>query len=598
MKELYECINCNTIADIDKFKDVECDGDINGICPKCKKYVIMLDNPLNIKNIEDSKLYDTIYEVQVTYDGTIRVDNGSSGRFYGYETVYVLANDEYEAKSISRNYTNGPSKENMSNYYGDLNPDFEEVVRDDAYRFYEVTEYIEEEIKESKKEIKIDTSDLNKEQQTIHDDILKVVKDSINNPIDNLIGSYAFYDHRMCSLQGGAGTGKSFLTSRLVKSLINQNLNITMTAPTHQATRVIKEMCTNNNLDVKAKTIHSYLKLKMKIDYKTGKQVLETSDKEIDKTDVLLIDESSMIDELLMGFIKEAVQQNIVKFVLFIGDTAQANPIGSKQSSLEVKNKYTLKTIVRQAKGNPIISLATVIRTCIEKKQYPSKDKIISLIKKFQDTKEISVYDDFNLFMTHYFEDTLDRIVLGYTNNKAVSYNGTIRTVLKGSNLPNILENEAVIFQEAHSEDEKMIHMNNEIVTVNSIEDCYNEEYDINYHLCHDVSLDNEVRTFNIISKEDELKWKKYLKSLADRAKEAKYVEKKFLWEAFWKAKGFIQETKFVYSQTTSKSQGDSFDSVYIDFNDIFNDYSEPDDIFRLLYVAITRSKNTLTILI
>lgn len=40
----YECIKCNHIAYAMEFEDVECDGDIMGICPNCKQYAVLINS--------------------------------------------------------------------------------------------------------------------------------------------------------------------------------------------------------------------------------------------------------------------------------------------------------------------------------------------------------------------------------------------------------------------------------------------------------------------------------------------------------------------------------------------------------------------------
>lgn len=50
----YQCIKCNNIAYAMEFEDVECDGDIMGICPNCKQYSVLIE-PLDRNR--DEKLF-------------------------------------------------------------------------------------------------------------------------------------------------------------------------------------------------------------------------------------------------------------------------------------------------------------------------------------------------------------------------------------------------------------------------------------------------------------------------------------------------------------------------------------------------------------
>lgn len=47
----YQCIKCNHITYAMEFEDVECDGDVMGICPNCKQYAVLVES-IDI-NIDD-----------------------------------------------------------------------------------------------------------------------------------------------------------------------------------------------------------------------------------------------------------------------------------------------------------------------------------------------------------------------------------------------------------------------------------------------------------------------------------------------------------------------------------------------------------------
>lgn len=50
----YKCIKCNHIAYTMEFEDIECDGDVMGICPSCKQYAVLIE-PLDRNR--DNKLF-------------------------------------------------------------------------------------------------------------------------------------------------------------------------------------------------------------------------------------------------------------------------------------------------------------------------------------------------------------------------------------------------------------------------------------------------------------------------------------------------------------------------------------------------------------
>ena len=60
------------------------------------------------------------------------------------------------------------------------------------------------------------------------------------------------------SLSGAAGTGKTYLTTKLVKQL-QEEFNITITAPTHKALQVLRQNLINDNIkNIETKTLQSF----------------------------------------------------------------------------------------------------------------------------------------------------------------------------------------------------------------------------------------------------------------------------------------------------------------------------------------------------
>jgi DNA replication protein DnaC len=57
--------------------------------------------------------------------------------------------------------------------------------------------------------------------------------------LENIIKTDMMWDNEI-SLSGAAGTGKTYLTTKLVKKLIS-SYHITITAPTHKALQVLRQ---------------------------------------------------------------------------------------------------------------------------------------------------------------------------------------------------------------------------------------------------------------------------------------------------------------------------------------------------------------------
>ena len=138
------------------------------------------------------------------------------------------------------------------------------------------------------------------------------VFEEITNDIKKNLFSLSKSDNiedRILSLTGAAGTGKSFLTTQIAKTIDKDlkeldyyyNDNICITAPTHQAVKVLKGMMLQNQIEVDSRTIHSFLGIKLMSDYETGEEKF-TVDKMVRNpltASLLIIDESSMISKEL-----------------------------------------------------------------------------------------------------------------------------------------------------------------------------------------------------------------------------------------------------------------------------------------------------------
>ena len=178
------------------------------------------------------------------------------------------------------------------------------------------------------------------------------------------------------SLSGSAGVGKTFVTAKLVEEFIKREYRILLTTPTHKSLSVAKYMINSNNIHVNAKTLQSYLDLRLDTDYLRGTKTF-TRDKKADmhdyekNLDILIVDESSMVSNELLKFIEENLEQNKLKTVLFIGDQYQLPPIDEAQNGVvSLPKQYQLTEIVRQAKDSYVKMIANELKECIKNKKY------------------------------------------------------------------------------------------------------------------------------------------------------------------------------------------------------------------------------------
>lgn len=148
-------------------------------------------------------------------------------------------------------------------------------------------------------------------------------------------------------ITGGPGTGKSTITNAILKISSELTSRMMLAAPTGRAAKRLSEITGKE-----AKTIHALLE----VDFKNGgfKRKRENPL----ECDLLIIDESSMIDTHLMYSLLKAIPTHAR--VIFVGDVNQLPSVGPGNVLLDLIFSMqlpvvTLKEIFRQAQGSAII---------------------------------------------------------------------------------------------------------------------------------------------------------------------------------------------------------------------------------------------------
>ena len=472
---------------------------------------------------------------------------------------------------------------------------------------------------------KVSTSNFTNDQLKAYDELMKF----IDSPFDNK-------DYKR-ALIGAAGTGKTFLVRALLSNSTLSYSLIGLSAPTHKACRVLGESIHISG--IKVNTIQSDLGLRLNFDidkFDPNNPPFDPKGKiKIGNYKLYIVDEASMINSRLCIFLEKTCVSNKCK-IIFIGDDSQLAPVGEKYSSAfrNIKS-YSLKQIVRQGEDNPVSYLLELLRYDINHKTY----KFLNHIQRFKEqfnadyTKGYQVCDanTFNQTVYNNFNDEeLTRNVdyakvISYTNLNVSSWNKFIRnSIIADSDKSILTKNDLIIsYVTIVNEFNDCVIKNSEEYIINDIQNFTDSRYDKNglkgflvkFQAIHGGDITTPLF---VIDHTDSYTVQRYVQinnSMIEAAKTARANIRNEKWKSYFAFKEYCllmvnilsPDSKIITSRsldygfalTSHKSQGSTFDTSFVDVNDIVydkygNPYTDAEEINRRLYVAASRCKNKL----
>jgi hypothetical protein len=426
-----------------------------------------------------------------------------------------------------------------------------------------------------------------------------------NDIIDGIEESLKLGQRFIGSLSGPAGTGKTVMTAEIIEYLLKHypHKHLRIATPTHKSLRVANNFIgktLKKHKNFSSSTIHSYLKLKME---RIEDKIVFTEDfgnnAKTDHTKHLIIDESSMVSELLFNHVKAKAIAVGLDVILFVGDKIQLLPVDGKTNPIFSDiNQYELTEVVRQAQDSPILKKATEIRKCIEAENY---DMNVLTFNEFKDsTNGIIVVDDVKDLLKEYLSNDGDKTLSAFTNNSVNTYNDFIRKMVNGSTaLPMLIEGEQVVLQEAYENNGKFIQ-NGDTVTVYSPYLDHHPALKINYWTFTPKDDDLEDIDIRVVDIDSIARYNSLLDRIALKAKSLKsnkqYKEAKEMWEKYWEVKNMFVDIKYNFCHTIHKLQGSTYENVFLNLKETIQNSSDKDTLFRLVYVALTRASNNVFI--
>ncbi len=425
------------------------------------------------------------------------------------------------------------------------------------------------------------------------------------------------------TLSGYAGTGKTFTLSKLIKQLATDGYRVAVTAPTHQAVRVIQGMLSNASIyDVDCLTLHSLLSLK--ITRENGKEVLVRSGSKnhLDKYDVVIVDECSMIDHDLFDYTKRAAQTTRVK-IIFTGDPAQIPPVNhDSQSPTFLLPGPRLTEIMRQAMDNPILAYCTDIRHGIERGDTVPPTpvdqhnpiigqgiKVMPGAAFTQFLQDAFVHGDYDQYPNRFR-------VIAYRNAQVCAYNRQVQLLrypmigaapFADGELVYIakpLKPTMLVDAEGTTEDELLENTETLAKFDGSPSRAAHPLYPHLSAWCVTITTNNTTYSAWTL---DDAGWQQHrqaLNALASEITVAKALQKAGkvcpetptgAWKDFWKLHDAFAVLRPSYAMTAHKSQGNTFENVFVDALDILRNPNRQ-EAMQILYVACSRATRNVII--
>lgn len=386
-------------------------------------------------------------------------------------------------------------------------------------------------------------------------------------------------------LQGHAGTGKTYTCQALANHIKGR---VVYTAPTNKATKVLRQTLTTPEYRPDCRTIYSLLGLRLEASGEVKE--LSKPEEDIDLTSyrLVVVDEASMINKQVLGCIEEAAEQYNLKF-LFLGDPAQLPPVGEPQSPIwaAAGRATTLQTVMRH--DNQILTLATQIRKLVDHpapsiKFKDDNDEKGGVWAHSQGTFRRLIRDD---ALVGRFSVPDRSKVIAWRNVTVDSYNQLIRErIFPNATQPWVAGDRVIFTAPAKDLDDEPVASTDDEGTVMSAAEA-----------SHPIFVEFKVWRLSITLDDSRVViaqvlhpasfaafgWKK-----DELAQEAR--SEGFRWKQYWKFIEAFHQIRYAYAITAHRSQGSTYETVYVDYRDILLNRNRQEAV-RCLYVACTRPK-------
>lgn len=386
-------------------------------------------------------------------------------------------------------------------------------------------------------------------------------------------------DNWYFTFSGFAGTGKTTCMREVVAASSRSKVKFAFTAPTNKAAKVLAS--------VTGKACTTFSLLGLRID-KSGelKALVAGKEPDLSELDVVFVDEASMVNSNLFSILQDRAYKFDFK-VVFLGDSAQLPPVGEPFSQIWAGDIHASLTKVMRH-DNEILELVTRIR-----EQVPKPLPCITVKSNNHNGEGVwklpragfkqSIYD---AAARGDFADGAASKVIAWRNVRVAEYNDLIRSAIYGAAaVPGFyLPGDRIVATAPCERGEQTLLTTDAEAIVESAIDCKHPiepKYNAIELKCRAET--GEVIRLLVIHPSSIQHFKNDSEFLAHEAK-----ANPRLWKNFWEHQDLFHQVKYAYALTAHRSQGSTYENVWVDSEDILYNRNRK-EAFQCLYVACSR---------
>lgn len=282
-----------------------------------------------------------------------------------------------------------------------------------------------------------------------------------------------------------------------------------------------------------------------------------------------------MVDTPLLNMIKEGTHQSKV---VFVGDHCQLAPVMETISPVYKQKPpvpfYELREQMRNAGQPALMTVCNQLRHTVETGEFFPIQIVPGVIDLLDDDQ---LQDE---LVKHFQHQTMNSRILAYTNQRVLEFNDHIRYI---RGLPNeFTVGEYLVNNSAIRLRDRMLSVEEEVTILSQSDIQYayiDEGVSLEFRECSIETRIGDVLTGIKIPVD-----RNHFKALVD------YYRRMKDWPSYFNLKNTYPDLRQRDAATVHKSQGSTYDTVFIDLGNISTCH-QPNAVARMLYVAFSRPR-------